>query len=341
MSDPKLSVIIGASPPPRLDKALARDVPEEAALSRTRLTRLIAEGAVSRGEDVLNDPKAKVEEGDVIDIVLPEVAESHIGAESIPLDVRYEDDDLIVVMKPAGMVVHPAPGTPSGTLVNALLHHFGGQLSGVGGVGRPGIVHRIDKDTSGLLVIAKSDRAHHGLADQFAAHSVERVYQALVHGHPDAGDPRLRGVRGVSVEPGAVIKITSGLARHKTDRQRQAVYFGQGRHAVTRARVLETYGVPVQVSLVECRLETGRTHQIRVHMAHAGHGLIGDPVYGGRRKVAKGALSEAATEALAGFDRQALHAAVLGFVHPVTKEDLRFEAALPDDMEHVLTLLRG
>jgi 23S rRNA pseudouridine1911/1915/1917 synthase len=145
----------------------------------------------------------------------------------------------------------------------------------------------------------------------------------------------------VSVEPGAVIKITSGLARHKTDRQRQAVYFGQGRHAVTRARVLETFGMPVQVSLVECRLETGRTHQIRVHMAHAGHGLIGDPVYGGRRKVAKGALSDDAMASVTGFDRQALHAAVLGFVHPVTKEDMRFEAALPDDMAQMLTLLRG
>ena len=341
MSDPKLSVTIGALPPPRLDKALARDVPEEAALSRTRLARLIADGAVSRGGEVLADPKAKVAEGDVIEIALPEVAESHIGAEAIALNIRFEDDDLIVVMKPAGMVVHPAPGTPGGTLVNALLHHFGGRLSGVGGVGRPGIVHRIDKDTSGLLVVAKSDRAHHGLADQFAAHDVERVYQALVHGHPDAGDPRLRGVRGVSVEPGAVIRITSDLARHKTDRQRQAVYFGHGKHAITRARVLETFGAPVQVSLVECRLETGRTHQIRVHLSHAGHGLVGDPVYGGRRKVAKGALSDAAREAVAGFDRQALHAAVLGFTHPVTGEALRFEAELSQDMAALLGVLRG
>ena len=226
-------------------------------------------------------------------------------------------------------------------MVNALLHHFDGKLSGVGGVGRPGIVHRIDKDTSGLLVIAKSDRAHHGLADQFAAHSVERLYQALVHGHPDPGDPRLRGVRGVSIEPGAVIKITSDLARHKTDRQRQAVFFGHGKHAITRARVLEVYGTPAQVSLLECRLETGRTHQIRVHMAHAGHGLIGDPVYGGRRKVAKGALSDAAMALLAGFDRQALHAAVLGFEHPVTGETIRFEAALPQDMDDLITNLRG
>jgi 23S rRNA pseudouridine1911/1915/1917 synthase len=341
MSDPILSVIIGASPPARLDKALARDVPEAAALSRTRLARLIADGAVSRDGVVLDDPKARVAEGDVIAVALPEVVESHIVAEDLPLDVRYEDEDLIVVMKPAGMVVHPAPGTPGGTLVNALLHHFGGKLSGVGGVGRPGIVHRIDKDTSGLLVVAKSDRAHHGLAEQFAAHSVERVYAALVYGHPDVGDPRLRGVRGVSMEPGAVIRITSDLARHKTDRQKQAVFFGHGKHAITRVRVVETFGTPPTVSLVECRLETGRTHQIRVHMAHAGHGLLGDPVYGGRRKLAKGSVSDAALDAVAAFDRQALHAAVLGFVHPVTGAPLRFEADIPEDMAGLITLLRG
>ena len=336
-----MRVTIGAEPPPRLDKALARDVPADAALSRTRLARLIDEGAVRHAGEVVTNPKASVAEGDVIEIVLPEVAESHIEAEELPLDVRFEDDDLIVVMKPAGMVVHPAPGTPDGTLVNALLHHFGGKLSGVGGVGRPGIVHRIDKDTSGLLVVAKSDRAHHGLADQFAAHSVERLYMALVHGHPDPADPRLRGVRGVSIEPGAVIKVTSDLARHKTDRQKQAVFFGHGKHAITRARVLEVYGTPPQVSLVECQLETGRTHQIRVHLAHAGHGLIGDPVYGGRRKVAKGALPDAAMARLEAFDRQALHAAVLGFEHPVSGETMRFEAALPQDMDDLITSLRG
>ncbi|WP_292288608.1 RluA family pseudouridine synthase [Marivita sp.] len=341
MSDLIFRVTIGASPPSRLDKALARDVPEEAALSRTRLARLIDEGAVRRGGAVVTNPKADVAEGDVIEVAVPEVVESHIMAENLPLDVRFEDDDLIVVMKPAGMVVHPAPGTPSGTLVNALLYHFDGHLSGVGGVGRPGIVHRIDKDTSGLLVVAKSDRAHHGLADQFAAHSVERVYQALVHGHPDPGDPRLRGVRGVSIEPGAVIKITSDLARHKSDRQKQAVFFGHGKHAVTRARVIETFGAPPQVSLVECRLETGRTHQIRVHMAHAGHGLVGDPVYGGQRKVAKGALPDRARAGLGAFDRQALHAAVLGFSHPVSSETVRLVAALPQDMTDMIAQLRG
>lgn len=336
-----MSVTIGASPPPRLDKALARDVPEAAALSRTRLARLIEAGAVRRAGVILGDPKAKVSEGDVIEIAVPVAAETHIEAEDIPLEVRFEDDDLIVVMKPAGMVVHPAPGTPSGTLVNALLHHFGGNLSGVGGVGRPGIVHRIDKDTSGLLVVAKSDRAHHGLATQFAAHSVERAYQAIVHGCPETGDPRLRGVRGVSIEPGSVIRITSDLARHKTDRQKQAVYFGHGKHAITRARVVERFGTPPQVALVECRLETGRTHQIRVHMAHAGHGLVGDPVYGGRRKIAKTALSDAAAAEVTAFPRQALHAAILGFEHPVSGENLRFTEDLPDDMHTLITHLRA
>ncbi|MDU8910247.1 RluA family pseudouridine synthase [Aestuariicoccus sp. MJ-SS9] len=342
MSSTLWRVVIGAHPPSRLDKALARDVPEAAALSRTRLARLIAEGAVRRGGEVLDNPKVSVAEGDEIEITVEDAAESHIGPEDIALDILYEDADLVVVDKPAGMVVHPAPGTPSGTLVNALLHHFGGALSGVGGAKRPGIVHRIDKDTSGLLVVAKSDRAHHGLAAQFERHSVIRSYLALVHGVPDPADPRLRGVRGVSIEPGNVICITSGLARHKTDRQRQAVYFdGQGRHAITRARLVETFGSPPTLALMECRLETGRTHQIRVHMAHAGHGLVGDPVYGGRRKPAAKALSAEAMERLAAFDRQALHAAELGFDHPVTGAPMHFTAPLPEDMAQLLAALRG
>ncbi|MBU2962604.1 RluA family pseudouridine synthase [Citreicella sp. C3M06] len=337
-----LRIVIGEAPPARLDKALARDVPEEAALSRTRLAKLIADGAVMRRGEVLSDPKAKVVEGDEIAIILPKAEESHIGPEDIPLDIVWEDADLVVVNKPVGMVVHPAPGTPKGTLVNALLHHFGGALSGVGGIARPGIVHRIDKDTSGLLVVAKSDRAHHGLAAQFEAHSADRAYLALCHGAPNAGDPRLLGTRGVSMESGNVIRIQSGLARHKTDRQRQAVYFdGQGRHAVTRARVLESFGTPASLALVECRLETGRTHQIRVHMAHAGHGLVGDQTYGGRRKPSPAALGEAAAAAVTGFPRQALHAAELGFDHPVSGEQLLFEAPLPEDMARLLSVLRG
>ncbi|WP_171128994.1 MULTISPECIES: RluA family pseudouridine synthase [unclassified Ruegeria] len=332
---------IAAAPPPRLDKALSRDVPDSAALSRTRLARLIEEGAVQVDGSVVKDPKAKPIEGAHVAITLAEAEDSHIGPEDIPLDVIYEDADVIVVNKPAGMVVHPAPGSPSGTLVNALLHHCGSDLSGVGGVKRPGIVHRIDKETSGLLVVAKSDAAHHGLAAQFEAHSVERYYRALCYGVPDAGDPRLRGVKGVSFEPGNILRLTTQLARHKTDRQKQAVLFHGGRHAVTRTRVVESFGDPASVALVECWLETGRTHQIRVHMAHAGHGLVGDPVYGGKRKLPARAFDAATAEAVRGFPRQALHAAVLGFEHPISGEKLRFEAKLPSDMDKLLQHLRG
>jgi len=340
MGTSRVSFTIAADPPPRLDKALARDVPESAALSRTRLARLLEEGAVLVNGVLAQNPKARVMAGDVIDITVHESEDSHIGPEDIPLDVVFEDDHLIVVNKPVGMVVHPAPGTPSGTLVNALLAHCGDNLSGVGGVKRPGIVHRIDKDTSGLLVVAKSDAAHQGLAAQFEAHGVERYYNAVVYGVPDANDPRLRGIRGVSFEPGNILKLTTQLARHKTDRQKQAVLFSGGRHAVTRTRVVERFGTPPSVALVECWLETGRTHQIRVHLAHAGHGLIGDPVYGGKRKLPAKAMSEEARDAIQMFNRQALHAAVLGFVHPVTSENLRFEAELPSDITDLLEVLR-
>jgi 23S rRNA pseudouridine1911/1915/1917 synthase len=331
---------IAENPPLRLDKALARDVPADAALSRTRLTRLINAGAVAVDDNVINNPKARVSEGAQVTITVEEADESHIGPEDIPLEIIHEDADLIVINKPVGMVVHPAPGTPTGTLVNALLHHCGDDLSGVGGVKRPGIVHRIDKDTSGLLVVAKSDAAHHGLAAQFAAHTVERYYRALCYGAPDASDPRLRGIKGARFEAGNILRLTTQLARHKHDRQRQMVLFQGGRHAVTRVRIVEALGTPPVAAMVECWLETGRTHQIRVHLAHAGHGLIGDPTYGGRRKLSTSAVSEAAALSARNFPRQALHAAVLGFVHPISGEDLRFEAELPSDMVALLDDLR-
>ncbi|MCL4127078.1 UNVERIFIED_CONTAM: hypothetical protein GTU68_046527, partial [Idotea baltica] len=227
--------------------------------------RLLAEGAVQVNGIVVTDPRGKAAEGDTVSITVEIAQDYHVLAEDIPLDVVFEDDDLIVINKPTGMVVHPAPGTPSGTLVNALLHHCGDALSGVGGEKRPGIVHRIDKETSGLLVVAKTDRAHHGLAAQFEAHTVERHYRAICYGVPDSNDPRLQ----------------TQLARHKHDRQKQAVVWHNGRHAVTRARIVEPLGTPAVAALLDCWLETGRTHQIRVHLAHAGHGLIGDPTYGG------------------------------------------------------------
>jgi len=337
----QVHVIIGPNPPGRLDKALARDVPEGANLSRSRLTRLIESGAVALADKPVTNQRARVAEGDVFVITVNEAVETDILPENIPLEVVWEDADLIVINKPVGMVVHPAPGTPSGTLVNALLHHFGGELSGIGGEKRPGIVHRIDKETTGLLVVAKSDQAHHGLAAQFEAHTVNREYAAIVYGAPDGADPRLRGTKGVNFETGNILKISTQLARHKTDRQRQAVYFQGGRHAVTRARTIEVFGAPPAAALLRCWLETGRTHQIRVHMAHVGHGLIGDTTYGGRRKIKAKALPQSALDAVAAFPRQALHAAVLGFVHPVSGENLQFEAALPQDMAQLLASLRG
>jgi 23S rRNA pseudouridine1911/1915/1917 synthase len=331
-----LNVTIGDGAPARLDKALALAVPEEAALSRSRLARMIAEGAVSLGGEAVTDLKAKVQAGQVYSLRLDPAIDVETLPEAIPLTVVWEDDDLIVIDKTVGMVVHPAPGSPSGTLVNALLHHCGASLSGIGGEKRPGIVHRIDKDTSGLLVVAKSDRAHHGLARQFEDHSVTRRYLAVVHGVPMASDPRLRGLRGVTAEAAGVIRIATNLARHRTDRQRQAVVWEEGRHAVTRVRVAENFAD--QAALVECWLETGRTHQIRVHLAYVGHGLVGDQTYGGRRKVAS---KTPGAEAANGFPRQALHAATLGFDHPVTGERLEFAAPLPSDMAGLIEALRG
>ena len=336
-----LRVVIGEDPPDRLDKALVAFVPEEAALSRSRLMKMIAGGEVTRDGVAITDPKTRVAEGEVYHLTVDQVVELDTQPENIPLEVIWEDADLIVINKPVGMVVHPAPGSWTGTLVNALLYHCGDTLSGVGGARRPGIVHRIDKDTSGLLVVAKSDKAHQGLAVQFEAHTVNRHYLALVHGMPSAADPRLRGTKGVSFETGGILRIATHLARHRTDRQRQAVVWNEGRHAVTRTRVVGYWGAepaPV-VSLVECWLETGRTHQIRVHMAHAGHGLVGDQTYGGKRRLAAKVVGAAAAEAVNGFPRQALHAATLGFVHPVTGEELQFEAPLPEDMQHLIDLL--
>ena len=338
---PDLFVTIPEGPSDRLDKALASAVPEAAALSRSRLSRLIAEGAVSGPDGPARDGKARVSAGQQFRIAVPEPDDIEARPEAIPLDVLYEDDDLIVIDKPAGMVVHPAPGNPGGTLVNALLAHCGDSLSGIGGARRPGIVHRIDKDTSGLLVVAKTDRAHHGLAAQFEAHSASRRYLALAHGVIDAADARLRGLPGITFEEGGVLRITTRLARHATDRQRQAVYFDKGRKAVTRAQLVEAFGTPPAAMLVECRLETGRTHQIRVHMAHAGLGLIGDSVYGGARRASARALGPDVAAAVLAFPRQALHAAHLGFDHPLTGKTLAFDRPMPDDMNDLLSQLRG
>ncbi len=297
----------------RLDRWLANRLPH---VSRSRIKTLIEAGAASIDGRTINAPAHRVKSGDHVRIAIPEAQPAEPAAEAIPLVIVHEDDALLVVDKPAGMVVHPAPGAPAGTLVNALLHHCGDGLSGIGGVRRPGIVHRIDKDTSGLLVVAKSDAAHQGLAAQLAAHRMTREYVAFVHGHPMPPAGRIEGAIG----------------RHPVDRKRMAVVTRNGKAAATRYATEALYrdaGGAVIAARVRCRLETGRTHQVRVHMAHIGHPLIGDPIYGRRRQGRRGTPFPAA------FGRQALHAARLGFVHPSTGESLQFSSPLPYDLKQL------
>jgi 23S rRNA pseudouridine1911/1915/1917 synthase len=294
----------------RLDKGLA----EATGLSRARVQVLIALGAVAVDGKVVTQPSAKVAADAPFAIDVPPTADSEARPQDIPLDVVFEDEHLIVVDKPAGLVVHPAAGNLDGTLVNALLHHCAGQLSGIGGVARPGIVHRIDKDTSGLLVVAKSDAAHEGLARQFADHSIERAYLAVCNGHPTPAEGT----------------ISARVGRSDANRKKMAVLpkeSSRGKHAVTRYKTLRK--MP-HCSLVECRLETGRTHQVRVHLASIGHPLVGDPVYGRANSALRPVLQKL------GFRRQALHAAVLGFIHPVTGHSLSFSSDLPPDMAELI-----
>jgi 23S rRNA pseudouridine1911/1915/1917 synthase len=297
----------------RLDRALASAVPT---LSRERLKALISSGEVAGpGGTPVRDPAARAVPGATYRVAVPEPKPAHNEAQAIALDIAFEDEHLLVVDKPAGMVVHPAAGNLDGTLVNALLHHCAGRLSGIGGVARPGIVHRIDKDTSGLLVVAKTDRAHEGLAAQFARHSIERVYLAVVAGVPN---------------PGAGT-IDAPLARSAANRQKMAIVGeGRGKRAVTHYRLLRPL---MDSALVECRLETGRTHQVRVHMTSIGHPLLGDPAYGRIRTAHRELLKKL------GFERQALHAAELGFIHPVTSAPLSFKSDAPSDMQQLLSAL--
>jgi 23S rRNA pseudouridine1911/1915/1917 synthase len=296
----------------RLDRALAAVV---TTLSRERLKALISSGAViGPAGAAVRDPSSKAAAG-TYQLAVPEPAPAHNEAQDIALDILFEDEHLLIVDKPAGMVVHPAAGNADGTLVNALLHHCAGRLSGIGGVARPGIVHRIDKDTSGLLVVAKTDRAHEGLAAQFARHDIHRLYKALVSGLPKSG--------GGTVD--------APLARSSANRHKMAIVEeGRGKRAVTHWRLVK----PLRESaMVECRLETGRTHQVRVHMASLGHPLVGDPVYGRTRPAHRDLLKSL------NFQRQALHAAELGFVHPVSKENLSFKSPLPSDIQELFGAL--
>lgn len=297
----------------RLDRALAALVP---VLSRERIKALISCGDVTKGGVAARDPSAKARTGAAYTLAIPEPRAATAEAQDIPLDIIFEDDHLLIVDKPAGLVVHPAAGNLDGTLVNALLHHCRGRLSGIGGVARPGIVHRIDKDTSGLLVVAKTDRAHEGLARQFAAHSIERRYLAITSGAP-------------SPPSGTV---DAPLARSPVNRKKIAIAApGKGKRAITH---YSTKQILKDAALVECRLETGRTHQVRVHLASIGNPLLGDPAYGRIRPAHREILKEL------GFNRQALHAAVIGFVHPVDRKNCRFESKIPDDMQRLFSNLR-
>lgn len=299
----------------RLDKALSL----ASGLSRERIKALLGEGRIALGGGAPGPASSRPPAGTRFAIRLPEASPAKAQPQDIALAIAFEDAHLVVVDKPAGLVVHPAAGNLDGTLVNALLHHCAGQLSGIGGVARPGIVHRIDKDTSGLLAVAKTDAAHEGLARQFADHSIERAYRAVVGGLPVP----------------AAGTVTGAIARSNSNRKKMAlVEDGRGKHAVTHYRTLEALAGG-GAALVECRLETGRTHQVRVHMASIGHALLGDPAYGrtpSRLRPLLGRLR---------FARQALHAAVLGFVHPVTEENMRFESTLPADLVELLVELRA
>uniref|UniRef100_UPI003BACF362 RluA family pseudouridine synthase n=1 Tax=Stappia sp. TaxID=1870903 RepID=UPI003BACF362 len=327
----RIEVVVGVEDAGmRLDACLARHVGE---LSRSRLQTLVREGRVDVGGRTIVEPKYRVNAGETLGLVLPEPEAAEPEPEDIPLAVVHEDEHLIVIDKPAGLVVHPGPGNWSGTMVNALLHHCGDSLSGIGGVKRPGIVHRLDKDTSGLLVVAKTDAAHQALSAQFADHGrtgpLEREYTALVWGAPG----RLRGT------------VDADLARSSANRQKIAVVRsgGSGRHAVTHWQVIERFGpqdAPPVASRLACRLETGRTHQIRVHMAHIGSPLIGDQDYGAHFRTKSARLPEDIRAVVDAFPRQALHAGLLAFAHPASGETMRFESPLPEDLTRLLESIR-
>jgi 23S rRNA pseudouridine1911/1915/1917 synthase len=310
----------------RLDRLLARQI---AALSRTRLKALILDGAVAIGGRTILDPGHRVNAGDRIAVTVPPPEEAEPQGENIPLNIVYEDDQLIVIDKPSGLVVHPAAGHATGTLVNALIAHCGDSLSGIGGVKRPGIVHRLDKDTTGLMVVAKTDKAHKALADQFADHGrtgpLQRGYLAFAWGAPD----RPKGT------------VDAPIDRHPHARDKMAVR-QSGREAITHWQVLERYPGPDKkplASLIECHLETGRTHQIRVHLAHIGHPLIGDSTYGPGFRTKSALLAPGAREALEDLGRQALHAYLLGFEHPASGEELVFRSELPADLARLRSAL--
>lgn len=304
----------------RIDKFLTLSFPE---MSRAQVQRLIKSGNVSCDDDIIADNSFKVRLDDNYQVFIPDAVDAEPEPENIPLEIVYEDEDLIVVNKPAGMTVHPAPGSPNGTLVNALLYHCRDRLSGVGGVKRPGIVHRIDKDTSGLLVVAKNDMAHRNLSEQFFDHSIERTYFALVYGLPNPLSGRIEG----------------NIGRSPYDRKKMAIIQSGGKRAITHYKTIENF--KNCAALVQCNLETGRTHQIRVHMASLGCNLIGDQLYVKSKKTLIKGIDFDIKDYVNNFPRQALHATTLGFKHPRNHEFVHFSSKFPEDFQNLLTCLKS
>ena len=306
----------------RLDKFLARGLPQ---FSRSRLQSLIEEGCVTLRGKTIQDASGKVKPGETYEINIPDAAPSHMEAQPMPLDIVHEDKDILILNKPPGLTVHPGAGNPDKTLVNALLAHCGESLSGIGGVARPGIVHRIDKDTSGLLAVAKNDAAHIHLSEQLSSRTLSRTYLALVWGTPKQKSGT----------------ITGNIGRSFSNRKKMAVVKSGGKPATTHYKVIKNFP---GMALLECQLETGRTHQIRVHLAHLGHSLVGDPAYGqstNQRLKASAfkSLPAKKREALLAFNRQALHAAALELIHPKTGKRMAFTSKVPEDMERLLAAL--
>lgn len=328
-SDPRCVIVPEALDAERLDRALTTLCRDPSALSRTRIKDLILQGLVTIDSAMVHDPARKVSAGQILSVQIPETEPSDLIPENIPLNIVYEDDLLLVLDKPAGLVVHPGAGHGQGTLVHALLHHCGSSLSGIGGVARPGIVHRLDRETSGLMIAAKTDSAHRHLAAQLSSRTLSRTYRALVLGAPTPPAGR----------------IETSIGRNPNHRLKMAAGVKDGRAAVTRYCTASSFGKGPACTLVECALETGRTHQIRVHMAHIRAPVIGDPLYGPQKTtlragLRKGGYDDDVIDRICAFSRQALHAVALGFIHPGNGKPMRFESPLAPDMEELIKILK-
>ena len=338
-NDPKaFSFLIGEGPPTRLDRTLTSLLPAELEISRSRVSKLIKEGYVSLQGKAITIPRTLVHQDQNLVIQIPETSANHITPENIPLDIVHEDAEILVINKPAGLVVHPGAGNHSGTLVNALVYHFDRRLAEYGEHIRPGIVHRLDKDTTGLMVVAKTDRAMHSLTKQFSVRTVKRIYLALIKGVPTIPALLVKNLACLEFEKNEVFRIFPNLGRHSNNRRKFAALSSGGKKAITRFQVMEIFQDRA-LALVKCWLETGRTHQIRVHMDYIGHPIIGDQLYGqGQQNI--NLPDPKVNEAVSAFTRQALHAGQLELIHPITREHMVFNHDPPDDMKNLISELQ-